>query len=348
MLNPSFPSGKAQFLPASESRTSTSTLGNADLTKYRCASNRLFTTSMIHQIDCVVSLYSVNSHSSDSILGITLNNSSTQFNPVRRLNNDVSLKSEPVDMEVSVLEPTTENNQIITEDADSLSSNDAVASLLNVSKSRESPSPKSKSAYPSVSITPVNSLHTSSHTAAYPNINLERRPGIEIIPFSKDSSSSSIPSSLTITPVGGKPPKEKSKYKDFRLKESLALDSETKERDRDKERERKERKRRREGEKSPSSGSGGKPTKMMSLSATLMGPPGALLKLDSSPKLSHKNNSSGSNSGSTPPANTNQSPLTSPSKSSSKSSTPSSSPKHPSSGGKPSMSALSMSALKCK
>ncbi|XP_059350773.1 mediator of RNA polymerase II transcription subunit 1-like isoform X3 [Daphnia carinata] len=315
---------KGQFLPASEARSSTSTLGNADLTKY-----------------------SVNSHSSDSILGITLNNSSTQFNPVRRLNNDVSLKSETVDMEVSVLEPTTENNQSVTEDADSLSSNDAVASLLNVSKNRESPSPKNKSAYPSVSITPVTSLHTSSLATAYPNINLERRPGIEIIPFSKDQSSS-IPSSLTITPVGGKPAKDKSKYKDFRLKESLsAPDSDTKERDREKERERKERKRRREGEKSPSSGSGGKPTKMMSLSATLMGPPGALLKLDSSPKLSHKNNSSGSNSGSTPPANTNQSPLTSPSKSSSKSSTPSSSPKHPSSGGKPSMSALSMSALKC-
>lgn len=296
----------------------------------------------------MVLLNSVNSHPSDSILGITMNTSSTQFSPVRRLN-DISVKPEPVDMDISVLEPTAESNQIVTDDADSLSSNEAVASLLNVSKTRESPSPKSKSAYPSVSITPVNSLHTSSHATAYPNINLERRPGIEIIPFSKDPSASSIPSSLTITPVGGKPPKDKSKYKDFRLKESLTLDPEVKDRDRDKERERKERKRRREGDKSPSSGSGGKPTKMMSLSATLMGPPGALLKLDSSPKLHKSSSSSGSNSVATPPSNNSQSPLTSPSKSSSsKSSTPSSSPKHPSSGGKPSMSALSMSALKCE
>lgn len=290
--------------------------------------------------------YSINAHSSDSS-GVGLNLASTppHLNAVRRPN-DVSLKPDSSEMEVSLLEPTTDGTQAITEDADSHSPNDAVASLLGAPKSKES---ANKSAYPSVSITPVTSLHTSSLATAYPNINLERRPGIEIIPFSKDQSSS-IPSSLTITPVGGKPAKDKSKYKDFRLKESLgAPDSDTKERDREKERERKERKRRREGEKSPSSGgSGGKPTKMMCLSSTLMGPPGALLKMDSSPKLSHKSSSSSSNaSGSTPPSTT--SPLTSPSKSgSSKSSTPSSSPKHPSSGGKPSMSALSMSALKCK
>jgi mediator of RNA polymerase II transcription subunit 1 len=297
----------------------------------------------------MVSLYSAISHSSDSVLGVTLNNTTAHLNAVRKPNNDVSLKSDSIDMDVSVIEPVADGNQIIAEDADSLSSNDAVAALLNVTKSKESSSPKNKSAYPSVSITPVNSLHTSSLATTYPNINLERRPGIEIIPFSKDSPSSSIPSSLTITPVGGKPTKDKSKYKDFRLKEGLTLDSETKDRDREKERERKERKRRREGEKSPSSGgSGGKPTKMMNLSATLMGPPGALLKMDSSPKLNHKNSSSGSNNISTPPSNASLSPLTSPSKSSSKSSTPSSSPKHPSSGGKPSMSALSMSALKCK
>ena len=285
-------------------------------------------------------------HLSDSGLGINLSSTPVHLNAARRFN-DKSLKPDSSETAVGLLESTTDGTQSITEDANSRSPNGAVASLLNAPKSKESASPQSKSAYPSVSITPVTSLHTNSHATAYPNINLERRPGIEIIPFSKDQSSS-IPSSLTITPVGGKPVKDKSKYKDFRLKESLGGESETKERDREKERERKERKRRREGEKSPSSGgSGGKPTKMMCLSATLMGPPGALLKMDSSPKLSHKSSSSTNSSGSTPPSTT--SPLTSPSKSSSsKSSTPSSSPKHPSSGGKPSMSTLSMSALKCK
>lgn len=276
-------------------------------------------------------------------MGLSLSSASSNLNANRRPS-DISLKSDATDMEVSVLEATTDDIQTIADDDDSHSPADAVASLLSSSKSKESTSPQSKSAYPSVSITPVTSLHTASHSPAYPNINFERRPGIEIIPFSKDPSSS-IPSSLTITPVGGKPAKDKSKYKEFRLKESGATDSEAKERDREKERERKERKRRREEEKSPSSG--GKPTKMMSLNATLMGPPGALVKMDSSPKLNHKSSSNGSNSGSTPPTTT-SSPLTSPSKSSSKGSTPSSSPKHPSSGGKPSMSALSMSALKCK
>ena len=302
----------------------------------------------LNPFDCMVLLYSANSHSSDSVLSMNLNTTIAHHNAVRKSNNDISLKSDSIDMDLSVIEPMVDGEQITTEDVDSHSSNGAVAASLNVSKNKESASLKNKSAYPSVSITPVNSLHTSSLATTYPNINLERRPGIEIIPFSKDSPSSSIPSSLTITPVGGKPTKDKSKYKDFRSKESLTLDSETKDRDREKERERKERKRRRDGEKSPSSGgSGGKPTKMMNLSATLMGPPGALLKMDSSPKLNHKSNSSGSSNSSTPPTNASLSPLTSPSKSSSKSSTPSSSPKHPSSGGKPSMSALSMSALKC-
>lgn len=292
-------------------------------------------------------LYSVNVHSSDSGIGMSLSASPTQPNATRRPN-DVPSKSDSNEAEVSVLEPTTDDVQTIADEVESHSPIEAIASLLNTPKSKESQSPQSKSAYPSVSITPVTSLHTNSHAITYPNINLERRPGIEIIPFSKDSSSN-IPSSLTITPVGGKPPKDKSKYKEFRMKESLSQDGETKDRDREKERERKERKRRREGEKSPSSGgSGGKPTKMMCLSATLMGPPGALLKMDSSPKLSHKSSGSTNTSGSTPPSTTSLSPLTSPSKSSSKGSTPSSSPKHPSSGGKPSMSALSMSALKCK
>lgn len=193
--------------------------------------------------------------------------------------------------------------------------------------------------YPSVSITPVTSLLSSSTTQhsnsitsnSYPNINLERRPGIEIIPFGGKDPSSAIPSSLTITPVGSSnKSKEKNKYKEFRLSgdghgSSSGSDAE-----------KKERKRRREDEKSPSSGD--KPSKMVCVNSTLMGPP-SVLKADASPKRS--SSSQGSMSASI-------SPMASPSRSSSKSSTPSSSPKHLSPGGKPSMSALSMSALKCK
>lgn len=100
-----------------------------------------------------------------------------------------------------------------------------------------------KTPYPSVSITPVTSLQSS-----YPNITLERRPGIEIITLSKDSSAG-IPSSLTITPV---PPSS------------------------EKDHERKERKRRREDEeKTTNNGGGGKPAKMMiGLTSSLMSPPG--------------------------------------------------------------------------
>jgi len=183
--------------------------------------------------------------------------------------------------------------------------------------------------YPSVSITPVTSLLSSSQSTSYHNIALERRPGIEIIPFGgKDSSSSGIPSSLTITPVGTKAPKEKSKYKEFRLSgEGHSNDAE-----------KKERKRRREDNKTSSPSSGDKPNKMVCVNSTLMGPP-SVLKADASPKRSNSSSSQGTNS---------ISPMASPSRSSSKSSTPSSSPKHLSPGGKPSMSTLSMSAFKCK
>lgn len=262
------------------------------------------------------------------------------------------IKPDSPGMEISVLEQLAAE---IPRAEDVSSQSEGMGSLL--SKGKESLSPKSS--FPSVSITPVTSIQPNNINLAYPNINLERQTGIEIIPFNKDPSGG-LPSSLTITPVGNssnssssKSSKDKSsKYKDGKAKES-GFDSPDR-RDRDKERERKERKRRREEEKSPNSSSGGgKPSKMMSMSSTLMGPPGSVPKMEGSPSRNHKSSSSsstGSNhsSGSTPPTSSGLSPLMSPSKSSSKGSTPSSSPKHPSSGGKPSMSALSMSALKCK
>lgn len=335
MIQSYFLSGKTLIPPSSDSWTPTS-LGNADLSLYRC---EIFLYLNLSELSWIWSY---------------LISASTYSSEVGRKNNGLSLNSDSTpEKEISFLESTSDSNQVMTVDPDTHTI-DGIPSLLSSPSKKELASPQGKSAYPSVSITPVTSLPTmNSHAITYPNIHLERRPGIEIIPFNKDASSS-IPSSLTITPIGGKPPKDKTKYKEVRLKESLnKVDTETKERDRDKERERKERKRRREGEKSPSSGGGGsgiggKPTKMMCLSATLMGPPGALLKMDSSPKLGHKSSNTGNLTGSTTPSATSLSPLTSPSKSGSKSSTPSSSPKHPSSGGKPSMSALSMSALKCE
>ena len=143
-----------------------------------------------------------------------------------------------------------------------------------------------KAIYPSVSITPVTTLQSS-----YPNISLERRPGIEIIAFNKESSAG-IPSSLTITAV---PFSEK----DY---------------------ERKERKRRREDEEKTANNAGGvgvKPTKMMmaALGSALMAPP-AVSKQEQG-------------------ANSRAGLVVSPSATS-----PS---KHPTSGGKP-----SLSALKCK
>lgn len=99
-----------------------------------------------------------------------------------------------------------------------------------------------KTLYSSVSITPVTSLHSS-----YPNITLERRPGIEIIAVNKDNSVG-VPSSLTITPIPSSSEKDHEK---------------------------KERKRRREdGERMANSNGGGKPAKMLGLGTTVMGPPG--------------------------------------------------------------------------
>lgn len=231
---------------------------------------------------------------------------------------------ESPEMDVSTLETDMDNVLPVSEGAE-----EALDQSSIEAEPRSRKGETKLGVYPSVSITPVTSLLSSSQSTGYAA--LERRPGIEIIPFGgKDSSSSGIPSSLTITPVGTKASKEKSKYKEFRLSgEGQSSDAE-----------KKERKRRREDDKTSSLSSGDKPSKMVCVNPTLMGPP-SVLKADASPKRSNSSSSQGTNSASI-------SPMASPSRSSSKSSTPSSSPKHLSPGGKPSMSTLSLSAFKCK
>ena len=266
----------------------------------------------------------------DPNMSLGFSTTTSAQNQIRR-SGDVLIKSENTDLDVSIVHPSECDSPSIVEESDSSSPIDVA---LNASKTKDC---GTKVVYPSVSITPVTSMHSSSHNSSYPNITLERRPGIEIIPLSKESTiASGIPSSLTITPVAGKLTKDKEKYKEFRVKESRIYDVEDKDREkearekeRDKERERRERKRRREEEKLATGG--GKPAKMMCLTSTLMGPP-TLLKTELNAKVTFK-------TGPGAPV-VNSASLGTPPKSNNKVPTPSSSPKHPSSGGKPSMSAL--------
>ena len=220
---------------------------------------------------------------------------------------------------VSLLQPpSVDDCPVIAEEADSGSP------LTDGSMSLPKKDSAKSSVYPSVSITPVTSLHsTAQNSSNYSNMTLERRPGIEIIPLNNSKEGSvgagpgGIPNSLTITPVmaaGGKPSKESQNgkgTKEFRGKDGRVFDAEDKpesnkdsrsekterdkesrdknrdrDRDREKERERKERKRRREEEKQLAAAGGGKPAKMMclGLSSTLMGPPGTILHSPSSNK----------------------------------------------------------------
>ncbi|XP_066993755.2 mediator of RNA polymerase II transcription subunit 1 [Anabrus simplex] len=219
---------------------------------------------------------------------------------------------------------------------------------------------------PSVSITPITTSTSSGFNSVLTGMGLERRPGIEIIPI-VSAPATSLPSSITITPISSK------SLSEDRSRERKSGKSKTDDKSR------LEKKRKRKREDSPSSIPMGppdklplkqdplskpvsvsiKPTESPPMSSARPGSPASTLrKITSSPThmnlsvtKSSSSKSSSSSSSSTAPSSSSSSSHQSPKHSpgyntSSPKHHGTSSPKHQSSGGsgKPSMSALKSAA----
>ncbi|PSN37768.1 hypothetical protein C0J52_13188 [Blattella germanica] len=213
---------------------------------------------------------------------------------------------------------------------------------------------------PSVSITPITSS-SSSFNSVLTGMGLERRPGIEIIPI-VSTPATSLPTSITITPISSKPvPAEE---RNNRERKSGKSRTEDKTRPDNKKRS----KRKRDDSPNSNSNSGvamGPPDKLPPKQDPLNKPVTVSIKATESPPLSsvrpsspastlrkitssptHMSLSVSSKSGSSKQSSSHQSPKHSPGYTSSPKHHGTSSPKHQSSGGsgKPSMSALKSAA----